>query len=78
MAAKSVLRTARIGVDYAGPVWAKRKLRFVLADARKVRLSPHCEQLGCALHEYASTGRHTRSTRGAAPRQESRKSESTV
>ena len=30
VAAKSVLRTARIGVDYAGPVWAKRKLRFVL------------------------------------------------
>ena len=27
MAAKSVLRTPRIGVDYAGPVWAKRKLR---------------------------------------------------
>jgi DNA-3-methyladenine glycosylase len=31
VAAKRVLRTARIGVDYAGPTWAKRKLRFVLA-----------------------------------------------
>jgi DNA-3-methyladenine glycosylase len=24
-----IKRTARIGVDYAGPVWAARKLRFV-------------------------------------------------
>ena len=35
LAAKRVLRTARIGVDYAGPVWANKKLRFVLADASK-------------------------------------------
>jgi DNA-3-methyladenine glycosylase len=28
---RDVERTARIGVDYAGPFWAKRKLRFVLA-----------------------------------------------
>ena len=26
-----VLRTARIGVEYAGPVWSARKYRFVLA-----------------------------------------------
>ncbi len=26
----AVLRTARIGVDYAGPVWAAKKYRFVL------------------------------------------------
>jgi DNA-3-methyladenine glycosylase len=26
----AILRTARIGVDYAGPVWAAKKYRFVL------------------------------------------------
>lgn len=26
-----VIRTPRIGVDYAGPVWSRKKLRFVLA-----------------------------------------------
>ncbi|MDD5068260.1 MAG: DNA-3-methyladenine glycosylase [Candidatus Pacebacteria bacterium] len=26
----AVLRTARIGVSYAGPIWSKRKYRFVL------------------------------------------------
>jgi DNA-3-methyladenine glycosylase len=35
VAAKRVLRTARIGVAYAGPMWAKRKLRFVLGEAGK-------------------------------------------
>lgn len=28
-AAPSIQRTARIGIDYAGPVWAAKKLRFV-------------------------------------------------
>jgi DNA-3-methyladenine glycosylase len=27
---REITRTARIGVEYAGPVWARRKLRFVL------------------------------------------------
>ncbi len=27
---KEIARTARIGVEYAGPVWAKKKWRFVL------------------------------------------------
>lgn len=26
-----ILRTPRIGIDYAGPVWSQKKLRFVLA-----------------------------------------------
>jgi len=29
-ASNAILRTARIGVDYAGPVWAAKKYRFVL------------------------------------------------
>jgi DNA-3-methyladenine glycosylase len=29
-ARNAILRTARIGVDYAGPVWAAKKYRFVL------------------------------------------------
>lgn len=28
--ARDIVRTARIGVEYAGAVWARRKLRFVL------------------------------------------------
>ena len=27
---RQVTRTARIGVEYAGPVWATKKLRFLL------------------------------------------------
>jgi DNA-3-methyladenine glycosylase len=30
VAPRQVLRSARIGVEYAGPEWAKKKLRFVL------------------------------------------------
>ncbi len=30
VSARRIQRTARIGVDYAGPQWAARKLRFVL------------------------------------------------
>ena len=29
---RKVTATPRIGVDYAGPGWARRKLRFVMAD----------------------------------------------
>ena len=35
--AREVHRTPRIGVDYAGPIWANKKLRFVLAGARQRR-----------------------------------------
>jgi DNA-3-methyladenine glycosylase len=31
--ARKIVRTARIGVEYAGPVWATKKLRFVLRCA---------------------------------------------
>jgi DNA-3-methyladenine glycosylase len=34
VSSRDVKRTARIGVEYAGPYWSKKKLRFVLA-ARK-------------------------------------------
>jgi DNA-3-methyladenine glycosylase len=30
-----VIATPRIGVAYAGPCWAARKLRFILADGRR-------------------------------------------
>jgi DNA-3-methyladenine glycosylase len=30
VAPRQVLRTARIGVGYAGPKWARKKLRFLL------------------------------------------------
>jgi len=30
LGAVSIKRTARIGVEYAGPIWAEKKLRFVL------------------------------------------------
>jgi DNA-3-methyladenine glycosylase len=30
-----VTRTPRIGIDYAGPIWAAKKLRFVRSDAPK-------------------------------------------
>lgn len=30
-----VARTARIGIDYAGPIWIAKKLRFVRADRRR-------------------------------------------
>jgi DNA-3-methyladenine glycosylase len=29
-ARRRITRTPRIGIDYAGPVWSKKKLRFVL------------------------------------------------
>lgn len=29
---KQILKTARIGIGYAGPFWSKKKLRFVLKD----------------------------------------------
>lgn len=29
---KKIRRTARIGVNYAGPIWAKKNYRFVLLD----------------------------------------------
>lgn len=29
---EKIKRTARIGVDYAGPIWAKKDYRFVLLD----------------------------------------------
>lgn len=32
IAAMGIRRAPRIGVDYAGPVWAKKKWRFVLKD----------------------------------------------
>jgi DNA-3-methyladenine glycosylase len=28
---KNIIKTPRIGVDYAGPIWAKKKYRFVLS-----------------------------------------------
>jgi DNA-3-methyladenine glycosylase len=34
---RDVLRTPRIGVDYAGPIWAQKKLRYVV---RRDRVSP--------------------------------------
>lgn len=30
-----IKRTARVGVDYAGPVWAKKKYRFILTGYTK-------------------------------------------
>ncbi|MBU3934785.1 DNA-3-methyladenine glycosylase [Patescibacteria group bacterium] len=30
-----ILSTPRIGIDYAGPYWAKKKLRFLIKDYRK-------------------------------------------
>lgn len=39
MASPKILATPRIGVDYAGPVWAKKKLRFVLGKPAE-RKSP--------------------------------------
>ncbi len=30
-----IISTARIGIDYAGPYWAKRKLRFLIKDYKK-------------------------------------------
>lgn len=30
-----IVSTARIGIDYAGPYWAKRKLRFYIRDYEK-------------------------------------------
>jgi 3-methyladenine DNA glycosylase Mpg len=29
-----IIRTPRIGVDYAGPVWSKKKWRFILSAPR--------------------------------------------
>ncbi|MBU6370834.1 MAG: DNA-3-methyladenine glycosylase [Patescibacteria group bacterium] len=29
----AIRRTPRVGVDYAGPVWAKKKLRFILDES---------------------------------------------
>ena len=29
---KKIKRTSRIGVDYAGPIWAKKNYRFILLD----------------------------------------------
>mgnify|MGYP001612270002 FL=1 len=29
---KKIKRTSRIGVDYAGPIWAKKNYRFILSD----------------------------------------------
>ncbi|KKR46919.1 MAG: hypothetical protein UT90_C0014G0008 [Parcubacteria group bacterium GW2011_GWA1_40_21] len=29
---KKIKRTSRIGVDYAGPIWAKKDYRFMLSD----------------------------------------------
>lgn len=34
---REVRKTPRIGIDYAGPVWAKKKLRFVLKPKHSVR-----------------------------------------
>jgi len=31
----SLLSTARVGIDYAGPYWSKRKLRFLIKDYKK-------------------------------------------
>lgn len=28
--ARSIVRTSRVGVDYAGPVWSKKEYRFIL------------------------------------------------
>jgi DNA-3-methyladenine glycosylase len=30
ISARNIIRTRRIGVDYAGPVWAEKKYRFIL------------------------------------------------
>jgi len=30
-----IIQTKRIGIDYAGPYWAKRKLRFLIKDYQK-------------------------------------------
>ena len=32
-----IVRTARIGVDYAGPLWSAKKLRFVASEAKRSR-----------------------------------------
>lgn len=32
MPRRRILTTPRIGIDYAGPVWAKRKLRFLVTE----------------------------------------------
>jgi hypothetical protein len=34
MAAKRIVNCARIGVGYAGPIWAKKKLLFVLINTK--------------------------------------------
>ncbi len=31
----NIIKTARIGIDYAGPYWARRKLRFLDKDYKK-------------------------------------------
>ena len=36
----AIKKTPRIGVDYAGPVWSKKKWRFVLCAPRRVKLEP--------------------------------------
>jgi DNA-3-methyladenine glycosylase len=36
--ALEIVRTARIGVEYAGPVWGTKKLRFVLRSGRANRV----------------------------------------
>ncbi|MDP2676702.1 MAG: DNA-3-methyladenine glycosylase [bacterium] len=33
---KNIVATARIGIDYAGPHWARRKLRFYIKDNKAV------------------------------------------
>ena len=35
-----LLTTRRIGIDYAGPYWAKRKLRFLIKDYQKYLAKP--------------------------------------
>jgi DNA-3-methyladenine glycosylase len=36
-----IMRTPRVGIDYAGPIWAAKKLRFVLEPTTRKRCRQH-------------------------------------
>ena len=40
LGSSQILSTPRIGIDYAGPYWAKKKLRFLIKDYKRYLPNP--------------------------------------
>lgn len=56
---RAVCRTPRIGVHYAGPVWAKKPYRFVL-DLTKLRRSHKLKE----MQHFVATEKKSKKSRG--------------